>query len=100
MSDSRTKTLLWIFWGYFPLIICNAILCPHNNLIYVYVRGISTKLHTFVNAHSDDLSCTRTITLACIFSNYFPCNITKCNFVIFLKLQIRGDICFFVEKQF
>ena len=30
------------------------------------------------------MSCTRTITLACIFfKNYSPCNITKCNFVFF-----------------
>ena len=33
-------------WSYFPLIICNAILCPLYNL--VTVRDISTKLHIFV----------------------------------------------------
>ena len=33
------------FWSYFPLINCNAFLCPLYNLITV--RGISTKLHTF-----------------------------------------------------
>ena len=34
------------FWSYFPLIICDAISCPLYNLITV--RGISTKLNTFV----------------------------------------------------
>ena len=46
VSCTRTITLLWIFWSYFPLIICNAIACPLYNLILV--RGISTKLHKFV----------------------------------------------------
>ena len=34
------------FWSYFPVIICDAILCLLYNLITV--RGISTNLHTFV----------------------------------------------------
>ena len=34
------------FWSYFPLIVCNDILCPFYNLITI--RGISTKLHTLV----------------------------------------------------
>ena len=46
MLCTRTITLLLIFWSYFPLIICNAISCQLDNLITV--RGISTKLHTFV----------------------------------------------------
>ena len=37
--------------------------------------------------------------LACIFFKVFPCNIAKCNFVIFLFLK-GGVICFFAEKQF
>ena len=34
------------FWRFFPLIICDSILCPLYNLISI--RSISTKLHTFV----------------------------------------------------
>ena len=35
------------FWSNFPLIICNAISCPLY--ILIAIKGISTKLHTFVN---------------------------------------------------
>ena len=42
----ETELCFGYFWSYFPLIICNAILCQLYNLITV--RGIPTKLHTFV----------------------------------------------------
>ena len=45
-------------------VICNAISCLLYNLITV--RGISTKLHTFVK-HIQTICHTRTITLAYIF---------------------------------
>ena len=41
------NSALDIFWRNFPLIICNAISCPLYMLIAI--KGISTKLYTFVN---------------------------------------------------
>ena len=41
------------------------------------------------------MPCTRTITLACIFSNYSLCNITRCNFLILLahlSRRLMGEL--------
>ena len=43
----RLNVVYHNFWRNFPLIICNAISCPLY--ILIAIKGISTKLHTFVN---------------------------------------------------
>ena len=84
--------------SYFPLMICNVISCKLYYLITA--RGISTKLRTFVKHIWTTCHAQEPYLLHVYFSNYFPCNMTKCNFVIFLFLK-GGDICccFFIEKQ-
>ena len=62
--------------------------------VKVHLKTRSGNVNIHFNAHSDDVSYTRTITLACIFLYYSSYNITKCNFAIFLFLK-GGDICFF-----
>ena len=91
------NSTLDIFWSYFPLIICNAILCLLYNLIIV--GGISTKLHTFVKHIQMTCHAQEPLLLHVYFSNYSPCNITNCNFVGGF-IPKRGDICFLAEKQF
>ena len=69
-SAQEPELCFGYFWSYFPLIICNAILCPLY--ILITVRGISRKLHTFVKhiktmCHAQELEL-----LHVYFSNYSP----------------------------
>ena len=76
------------------MIICNAILCPLYNLITV--RGISTKLYTIVKHVQMTCHAQEPQLLHVYFSNYSPCNITKC---IFLFLKGEDICCFFFVKN-
>ena len=63
----------------FPLIVCNDFSCPLYNLITI--RGISTKLHTFVK-HIQTTCHAQEPSLFCgYFWSYFPliiCNVISC----------------------
>ena len=77
----------------FAMLFVTALLLDNR---YMYFNETSY----ICKAHSDDVSCKRTIALACIFFNYSPCNITKCNFVMLFFLFLkRVDICFYADNN-
>ena len=73
------KLLLSYIWSYFPSIIFHTISCPLYNS--ETERDISMKLGTLIKHNEDDVSCLKTITLACIYLELFPFDYFPYNFV-------------------
>ena len=77
--------LLAYLWSYFPLIIFHTFVCP---LYYSKtVRDISNETWYTYKAQSDDVSCLKTITLACVFLELFPFDYFPYNFMSALNLK-------------
>ena len=79
---------LYIFFYLFLFCFLNAIMC--HSITWKLVKDILMKLHRW-----EDMSCTRIITLACIFLELFPFDQFKMQFrdhsifcLFLMKLQI------------